>query len=164
LFPTVPERVAGKGSVGSRSRTEAFDDAMHAYKQGQYADAEQRFDAVARSSDPGAASAELYAARAAQRSSGCGSAVERFESVATRHSGTEIGHEASWLAAECHRQLGSPDRAATTYRELLDAPGYGDKAKRALAAMSQPASEPATAAGRAAPSKPAATSAAESAP
>jgi TolA-binding protein len=154
LFPTVRQRAADRGSPGSIEPTDAFDDAMRAYKEGRYAEAERRFDDVAKAGDPNAPTAELYAARAAKRTSGCGNALGRLETLALRHAGTELGHEAAWLSAECHRQLGSSDRAATAYRDLLDVPAYEEKAKRALAAMAEPAAET-SAAGQAAPAKPA---------
>jgi hypothetical protein len=171
-FPSVnqEERVAAvrtESEPPSTKKENAFDDAMSAYRAGRYAEAKARFNDVARSGDPNAASAELFSARATQRTDGCGEAIPKFEAVARKHAGTGIAHEALWLSAECRREVGDAEGAARDYQALLDVPNYSTKARAGLAAMSRPASATSfpsrSAAGAGAASKPAAAPAPESA-
>ena len=149
---------AREGRAGAEKKAEAsspYADALLAFHEGRYGEARERFDEIARAPGPDAASAALMAARATEKTSGCGAASSRFEQIARRHAATGVGQEARWLASECYRQLGDPERARSGYRELLGSANYDERARQALAgldtkseaeASSTAASKPASAA------------------
>ncbi len=112
----------------------AYDEAMSAFNTGRYADAEQRFDEIARTGGAKAAAASLFAAQAARNGGGCAVAAPRFEEVANRFPGTGVGNEAAWQAADCQRQLGLLEEARRHYRALLATP-YANRAQQALAQL-----------------------------
>jgi hypothetical protein len=118
-----------------------FSNAMLAYREGRFEEARERFDEVAASSDPNAATAALFSARAVERSKGCVEAADHYESVARRYNGAPIAYEARWAAAECHRKEGDLDKARSGYGELLASADsdYSNKARRALAELDQAA-------------------------
>lgn len=171
--PTEAKRSAaseGAGKAEESKDTDAYGDAMLAYRGRRYGEAVEQFDEIAGSGGPNAAEAALFAARSVQQQSGCAAATSRYERVASMYSGTTVAHEAMWLAAECYRQSGQNDDARRAYRTLVDTE-YGDKSKAALLALGDSfsdtsvaakaskagaASKPATAA-PAKPSSPAAT-------
>ncbi len=112
-----------------------YDRGMEAYRAARYADAVKDFDAVASKGGPQAASAALFAGQAIRKSAGCSQAAPRFEAVSSRFRGGGIGHEATWQAADCYRALGRMDDARRSYTQLLDVPGYGQRAQLALASL-----------------------------
>ncbi len=123
---------AGESADGGSS---LYDQAMKNYRAGNYTDAQRDFDVVASAGGGNAASAALFSAQALRAASGCSPAAPRFESVGTRFRGTGVGNEASWQAADCYRSLGRTEDARRNYQALLEAPGYGDRAQLALAAL-----------------------------
>ena len=112
-----------------------YDEAMAAYRAGRYAEATKSFEAVAEKDGKNAPSAALFAAQATRHEAGCSVAAARFEKVGTRYSGTGVGNEATWQAADCYRSLGQLADARRNYNLLLSTPGYGDRAKAALAQL-----------------------------
>lgn len=155
LIAARDDGIDGRGRVASRARSAAggakkstrdagkrdtFEEAMLAYRSQRYSDAEERFDTVAASGGPNAATASLFAARATKESAGCGAAVERFERIRSRYAGTGVALEARWLAAECYERLGQTDRARQQYEALAEVPQYQDKVRAALAGLSPTAS------------------------
>lgn len=110
----------------------AYDRAMAAYRAGRYAEAQRRFEDVAQTGGEKAPTAALYAALAQRSSSGCRTAAARFDSVSSRYSGTGVGNEASWQAADCYRSIGDNERARRHYTALLSVSGYSDRARAAL--------------------------------
>jgi hypothetical protein len=145
--------------------TDGYEQAMAAYRDSRFAEAERGFDEVAAAHGGNAASAALMAAQARRQASGCASAVPRFEDVASRFAGSSAGHEATWQASECYRELGQRARAEQGYRVLAQVPGYDERARGALGAMGgeplamarrQAAAKPRAAAAAPPPSQPAA--------
>jgi TolA-binding protein len=117
--------------------SDAYEKAMRAYRQGDYAKARTDFEAIAAAGGERAASAQLYAAHSARSSTGCAEAAPKFDSVFQKFPGTSVGQEAAWQAAGCYRMLGQLDLARKHYRRLLDAPAYTDRAQHALARLDQ---------------------------
>jgi TolA-binding protein len=136
--PAVATPEAAKSKRGAASEpSDAYDQAMAAYRVGRFAEAERGFDGVAAMGGPNAASAALYSAQARRGAAGCAAAVPRFEQVASLFPGSTVGYEATWQAAECYRDLGQRDRAERGYRELAQTPGYEARARVALETLSQ---------------------------
>ncbi len=119
------------GSAGDAGDS-PYDRAMSAYRAGRYAEAERRFEDVAQAGGDKAASAALYSALAARSSSGCRTAAARFDEVSSRYSGSGVGNEATWQAADCYRSMGDNDRARRHYTALLTTSGYSERAQAAL--------------------------------
>jgi TolA-binding protein len=112
-----------------------YEEALTAYRDRRYDEAQRRFDDVASRGGENAASAALYAAQSARARSGCPSAAVLFEQVRERYPDSPSGQEASWQAAGCYRTLGDFDRARHNYETLLSAPGFADRAQAALASL-----------------------------
>ena len=157
------------GDAGS----EAFQQALAAYRAGRYAEAERLFEAIAEAGGDEAPQAALHAARSARASGGCPEAAARFDEVHSRYAGTAVAAEAAWQAAGCYRSMGQIDRARKNYQALADVPGYADRAQTALAALEPKQEAVAARKARAAPqpaaapkaaAKPAPPKASESAP
>jgi tetratricopeptide (TPR) repeat protein len=140
----------------------AYAEALTAYRDRRYEQAEQRFSEVAERGGENAASAALYSAQAARARAGCPTAAPLFEAVAQRYPDSQPGKEAIWQAAGCYRTLGDFERARREYEALLKTPGYADRAQAALASLGD--SEPAELATRRAAPMPAAKTAGSAAP
>lgn len=110
--------------------------AMEMYKARDYANAYRAFDAIVMRGGANAASAALYAAKAVRASSGCATALPRFESVIARFGNAGAGIEAKWEAATCARIVGDYTRARILYRELARIQGQRERAERELARIS----------------------------
>lgn len=122
-----------KDSKGSSANTaNTYREAMAAYQEGRYAEAERLFSEVASAGDEQAASAALHEGHAARNGSGCQRAAALYDSVATRFDGGTVGDEAAWHAATCYRAMGQPRRAASHYSRLKLRPAYASRAERAL--------------------------------
>jgi hypothetical protein len=115
---------------------DAYAEAMALFKARDFANAYRAFDAIAARGGPNAASAALHAAKAVRASSGCTTALQRFESIMSRFGGTGAGVEAKWEAASCARILGDLTRARIIYRELAAMQGQRERAERELARIS----------------------------
>jgi hypothetical protein len=107
------------------------------FKARRYSDAVRAFDIVANGGGGNAPQAALYAARATRYSAGCGSALPRFDQVATRYANTGVGAEASWEAAICYREVGQIDRARQLFSGMRRVAGYRDRAERELSLLDQ---------------------------
>ena len=90
---------ASGGATGSTDATVGAAKAL--YNAGNYRDALPRFEAL-RASSP---EADLYAARCIQRLSGCGAAIPRFDGVASRNAGSDIGNRARAESESCSVRL-----------------------------------------------------------
>lgn len=112
-----------------------FERALAAYRDRRFAEAQERFQAIAARGTEKAPSAALHAAQAARARSGCPLAAPLFEKTYQRFPDTQAGQEAAWQAAGCYRTLGDFERARQHYQALLDRPGYSDRAQAALASM-----------------------------
>jgi len=141
---------------------QAYSEAMAAYQEGRYAEAERLFSEVASSGDERAASAALHEGHAARNGSGCQRAAALYDSVAARYTGGTVSDEASWHAASCYRAMGQLKRAAAHYNHLKERAAYATRALKALeeieAQLSVAAKEPAASAGSADAEAPATSS------
>ncbi len=135
--PAAAPDMAKSKRGGGAEASDAYEQALSAYRVGKFAEAERGFDSVAAMGGPNAASAALYSAQARRGAAGCGAAVPRFEQVASLFPGSTVASEANWQAAECYRELGQRDQAARGYRELAQTPGYEARARVALEALSR---------------------------
>ncbi len=120
------------GSLGDTYR-----EAMSAYQEGRYAEAERLFSEVASQGDERAASAALHEGHAARNGSGCQRASALYDAVAARFTGGTVADEASWHAATCYRAMGQLRRAAAHYEELKQRPAFAARAEKALAEISE---------------------------
>lgn len=132
---SVAEAPAAAVASGDSGTSDAYGQALAAYRAGRYSDAEARFDAIAKENGADAAPSALYAAESAKNASGCGRAAPRFEAVSLRFPGTGVAHEAAWEAATCFKAVGKNDDARRNYRTLIGVAGYGDRAEAALASL-----------------------------
>lgn len=113
----------------------AYEEALTAYRDRRYDDAQRRFDEIAERGAGNAASAALYAAQSARARSGCPTAALLFEQVYQTYTESVSGQEAAWQAAGCYRTLGDFERARYHYEVLLQTPGFADRAQAALASL-----------------------------
>lgn len=124
-----------KGSPGGMA--EAYREAMAAYQEGRYAEAERLFSDVASQGNERAASAALHEGHAARNGSGCQRAAALYDAVATRFEGGTVGDEASFHAATCYRAMGQLKRAAAHFTRLRLRPAYAPRAEKALAELDE---------------------------
>ncbi|MGC4092094.1 MAG: hypothetical protein QM756_30275 [Polyangiaceae bacterium] len=113
----------------------AYEEALGAYRDRKYEEAQRRFAEVAASGGTNAASAALYEAQSARARSGCPTAAPLFDEVYRKYPDSQPGREAAWQAASCYRTLGDFERARHDYEALLSTPGYADRAQAALASL-----------------------------
>jgi TolA-binding protein len=113
-----------------------FDQAIRMYREGQYIEAQRRFERISRTGGLRAAEAALYSAQAVRNVSGCAPAVSRFDRVRLRFPGSGSAYEAAWRAAKCLLQLGDVEAARQNYESLLQVASYGERARAALATLS----------------------------
>ena len=143
---------AAAPTADAKAGDDAYDQAMGAYRRGDYAAAQDQFQAVAAAGGEQAPAAHLYAAHAARDSAGCGAAAPKFDAVNAKYPGTNVAQEAVWQAATCYRSLGLLDLARARYQLLLDVPAYADRAQHALQRLTDP--PPEAVAARKAPAPP----------
>jgi hypothetical protein len=130
------EESASPGApLGQSGADRAYEDALGAYRDRKYDEAQRRFAEVAARGGENAASAALYAAQSARARSGCPTAAPMFDEVFRRYGDSQPGREAAWQAASCYRMLGDFERARHDYEALLSTPGYADRAQAALASL-----------------------------
>lgn len=129
----VAEGTAGDGGSGDA----VFDQAMSDFRAGRYGEAQKNFDVVASAGGGNAPTAALFAARSIRSDSGCSAAAPKFESVSTKHRGSNVGNEAAWQAADCYRSLGQIEDAKRNYKLLVGVAGYAERAELALNEMDQ---------------------------
>jgi TolA-binding protein len=130
-----PSSAGERLALGDGGADQEYDQALAALNSGRYSEAQQRFESVASAGGANAPSASFYAAQAARSGTGCSAAAPRFDAVNARYTGSSIGNEAAWQAADCWRSLGEFARARRNYQALLQAPGYAERAQEALAAL-----------------------------
>jgi TolA-binding protein len=130
-----PTTAAAAAAAAPQDATYAA--ATEDFKARRYSDAVRAFDIVANGGGGNAPQAALYAARATRYSAGCGSALSRFDQVATRYANTGVGAEASWEAAICYREVGQIDRARQLFSGMRRVAGYRDRAERELSLLDQ---------------------------
>lgn len=111
---------------------ETYSDAMAAYQEGRYAEAERLFSEVASSGGELSASGALHEGHAARNGSGCQRAAALYDAVAARFAGGTLADEASWHAASCYRAMGQLKRASAHYIALKDRPAFASRAQTAL--------------------------------
>lgn len=129
---------AAEGNASDAGTGDAvFDQAMTDFRAGRYGDAQKNFDVVASAGGGNAPTAALFAARSIRSDSGCSAAAPRFESVSTKHRGSNVGNEAAWQAADCYRSLGQIEDAKRNYKLLVGVAGYAERAELALNEMDQ---------------------------
>lgn len=133
--PAVVEESESLAASRETEADRAYEQALAAYRDRRYEEAQRRFDEVAARGGENAASAALYAAQSARARAGCPTAALLFEQVHQRYPDTSAGHEASWQAAGCYRTLGDFERARAHYEALLHTPGFADRAQAALASL-----------------------------
>jgi TolA-binding protein len=135
--PSHSDDFGDNSSVGARATDSdrAYEDALSAYRDRRYDEAQRRFSDVATRGGENAASAALYAAQSARARSGCPTATPLFDEVYRRYPDSSPGREAAWQAAGCYRTLGDFERARQEYELLLQTPGYADRAQAALASL-----------------------------
>jgi hypothetical protein len=110
----------------------AYAAAMEAYRSGDHEGALRQFDAIVQSAGRNANAAELYAAFAMERGTGCSAALPRFDSVAAKNEANDLGHQAAWQSATCRVQLGQDARARRDLEQLSRVPAYAQRARQAL--------------------------------
>jgi hypothetical protein len=148
---------AAPGEYAAAPR-DPYGSAMDLYSAGRYAEADKAFTDIAASGARNAANAALFAAKSAEGAYGCGRAVAKYESTATRFAGTSAAAEAQWGAANCYKLIGDFDRSYALYNELRSVAGYRDRAEAALANLKILQAQGAARASRA-PAKPVAPAA-----
>lgn len=138
-----PATLAEPEAAGSAepSYDREYEQALSAYRDRRYEEAQRRFEALASRTGGSAASAALYAAQSARARVGCPTAAPLFEQTYARFPDTQPGYESAWQAAGCYRTLGDFERARHHYELLLKKPGYADRAQAALASMGDTAAE-----------------------
>jgi hypothetical protein len=82
--------------------------------------------------DKEAAKLAIADARALRDTTGCPSAVSKFDEVGTRFPGTGIAADAMWEAAACYKLMGELDKAHQLYLALKSTGGYRERAEREL--------------------------------
>jgi len=114
-----------------------YSDAMAAYHEGRYAEAERLFGEVAAQGGEKAATAALHEGHAARNGSGCQRAARIYDAVAERFSGSSLADEASWHAASCYQALGELGRARAHYLALKENPAFRERASAALSSVDE---------------------------
>jgi TolA-binding protein len=132
-----PASEAGRGGAveASPEGLDPFDQALDLYRAGQFVEAQQRFERLARAGGRRAAEAALYSARSLRNTAGCAPAVGRFERVRTKFPGSGAAYEATWRGAKCLQQLGDIEAARQGYESLLQVTSYAERARAALATL-----------------------------
>ncbi len=127
---------------GKKEGGDDFAQGMSAYQGRQFPQATQSFD---RASQGGDLNASLWAARAVRDGQGCGTAVQRYDSVSQRGGTSFVGADATIEGAQCYAQLGSVDVARAKYTQLLSVPSHAARAQAALDSLNQVAARKAPA-------------------
>lgn len=123
---------AAENGENPANERETYSDAMAAYQEGRYAEAERLFSEVASGGGELAASGALHEGHAARNGSGCQRAAALYDAVAARFAGGTLADEASWHAASCYRAMGQLKRASAHYVALKDRPAFASRAQTAL--------------------------------
>jgi len=77
---------------------------------------------------------------------GCASTLPHYEEVRESPPSPAAGYAATWVVAQCYRELGETQRARSAFEALLQAPEYAERAKQALAELPSPVAESSVAA------------------
>jgi TolA-binding protein len=109
-----------------------YEEAMRAYQDGRYAEAERLFGEVSKTGGEKAGAAALHEAHAARNGSGCQRAASYYDEVALRFEGSSVASEAAWHAALCYRALGQSERARAHLERLRSEPAYQARVEKLL--------------------------------
>jgi hypothetical protein len=109
-----------------------YEEAMRAYQDGRYAEAERLFGEVSKTGGEKAGAAALHEAHAARNGSGCQRAASYYDEVALRFGGSSVANEAAWHAALCYRALGQTERARVHLERLRSMPAYQARVEKLL--------------------------------
>jgi len=134
--PAGPAAEAESHPLAPEPKT-TYSEAMAAYHEGRYAEAERLFGEVAAQGGEKAGSAALHEGHAARNGSGCQRAARLYDAVAEHFTGTTLAEEASWHAASCYQALGELGRARAHYVALEGSPAFRDRAAAALTAVDE---------------------------
>jgi tetratricopeptide (TPR) repeat protein len=138
--PPAPETAAlaaGKANLMAESAEApllppTYQEAMAAYQDGRYAEAERLFGEVSKAGGEKSGSAALHEAHAARNGSGCQRAASYYDEVAHRFAGSSVSNEAAWHAALCYRALGQFERARAHLERLRAQPAYVARVEKLL--------------------------------
>jgi tetratricopeptide (TPR) repeat protein len=155
---TVQRDVEPQEGESASRLTSSYADALRAYQDGRYAEAERLFREVAEAGGEKAGTAAIHEAHAARNGAGCQRAVVLYDEVVRRYGGSMVADEAALQAASCYQALGQVDSARKHLERLSLRPAYAEQAQRLLAALSP--AEPGSRTGTAVASKRASTAAA----
>src|SRR5262249_5908645 len=97
-------RAGAREDAGSEG-FDPFEQALAAFRNKRYAEAQRRFERLSHTSTPRAPEAALYAAQATRNASGCATALSRFDHVRLRYPGSPWANEALWRSARCLERL-----------------------------------------------------------
>lgn len=138
----IQSRKQGSDEESRKRQRATYSDAMMAYQQGRYAEAERLFSEVASAGGEQAASAALHEGHAARNGSGCQRAAAIYDEIASRKGGSTINYEASWHAASCYRAMGQNERAIAHYKKLAGQSAFAARALQALAELGSAIDDP----------------------
>jgi hypothetical protein len=124
-----------------KAEDRAYSEAMAAFQQRRFQDAQSQFDAIVETRGTNALAAELYAALSVEAVSGCAAGIPRFDGVAARNGNSDLGYLATWHSATCRAKLGQQRRATLDLQKLATVPAYAARAKQALLHLAQAANE-----------------------
>jgi tetratricopeptide (TPR) repeat protein len=110
----------------------SYEEAMAAYQDGRYAEAERLFGEFSKAGGEKAGAAALHEAHAARNGSGCQRASSYYDEVALRFGGSSVASEAAWHAALCYRALGQFERARAHLERLKSEPAYAGRVEKML--------------------------------
>lgn len=120
------------GQADADADDDAYAAALSLYEAGKFTEAARKFEAVAASKTKKSPMAALFLALSVEKSSGCESALPRYEAVMNGFGKTQAAVDARWGAASCHNELGHHPKAHELYDELRRAPKYRERAEKAL--------------------------------
>ena len=146
-----PSGAVGGLGANQGSQGDAYASAMELFNSGRYAEAERAFDEIEASRSRDAPRAAVMAAKASEKSFGCGTAGPKYETAWARYSTTSSGAEALWLAAKCYKDLANYPKARDLLGQLRGIAGYRDKAEGELANLNILQQQQVAAKARAAP-------------
>lgn len=132
------QAVAAPPATKAREPQDGFSAGMAAYRSRNFGEATRQFDTAALSGDQNAA---LWAAKSVKDGNGgCGVAIGRFETIASKSAGTWLGNEATLESARCQITTGQLEPARDKLTKLVNVPSHAPAAQQALNELNQVAS------------------------
>lgn len=120
------------GNKGA-SPQDGYSAGMAAYRARKYDEATRQFDSAASTGDLNAA---LWGAKAVKAGNGgCSVALARFDGVAQKTPGTQIGNEALLEGADCQIELGQLEAARARLTALLNTSTHRAQAQQSMAKL-----------------------------